>query len=73
MAQLLALGCELGQGYLLARPLTPEMAGALAQAEAVAAASGPVPAVARASPAPKAQPAAAEAWVNPPDWPLTVH
>ena len=26
LAQLKALGCEYGQGYLLARPLTPEMA-----------------------------------------------
>ena len=73
MAQLLALGCELGQGYLLARPLTPEMAGALAQAEALVAGPAPMPAVTKALPAPQAQPEAAEAWVNPPDWPLTVH
>ena len=34
LAQLRALGCEFGQGYLLARPLTPEMASAMAQADA---------------------------------------
>ncbi|MEK8052321.1 EAL domain-containing protein [Ideonella sp. DXS22W] len=33
LAQLRLMGCQFGQGYLLARPLTPEMAGALAQAE----------------------------------------
>ena len=69
MAQLLALGCELGQGYLLARPLTPEMAGALAQAEAGRLA----PASALGLPQPQAQPAPADAWSNPPDWSLTVH
>ena len=67
LAQLLALGCELGQGYLLARPLTPEMAGALAQAEA--AVGSPAPAPARDMP----PPAAIEHWANPPDWSLTVH
>ena len=71
MAQLLALGCELGQGYLLARPLTPEMAGALAQAEA--AVGMPAQAPAREMPPPPAQPAAIEHWANPPDWSLTVH
>ena len=30
LAQLRNLGCEFGQGYLLARPLTPEMAAATA-------------------------------------------
>jgi diguanylate cyclase (GGDEF)-like protein/PAS domain S-box-containing protein len=34
LAQLRALGCELGQGYLLARPLTPEMAAAIAHVDA---------------------------------------
>jgi diguanylate cyclase (GGDEF)-like protein/PAS domain S-box-containing protein len=34
LAQLRALGCEFGQGYLLARPLTPAMAVAMAQADA---------------------------------------
>ncbi len=38
LSQLLALGCELGQGYLLARPLTPDMAGAMVQADAAHAA-----------------------------------
>ena len=71
MAQLLALGCELGQGYLLARPLTPEMAGALAQAEA--AVGMPAQAPAREMPPPPAQPASIEHWANPPDWSLTVH
>ena len=69
MAQLLALGCELGQGYLLARPLTPEMAGALTQAEA----GLPVSAAAVKLPPPQAQPAATDAWAIPPDWSLTVH
>ena len=32
LAQLIALGCEYGQGYLLSRPLTPAMAWAMAQA-----------------------------------------
>jgi EAL domain-containing protein (putative c-di-GMP-specific phosphodiesterase class I) len=31
LAQLRALGCSFGQGYLLARPLTPDMALAVAQ------------------------------------------
>ena len=70
MAQLLALGCELGQGYLLARPLTPEMAGALAQAEA----GQPAPASVKSLLLPpQAEAAAVEAWANPPDWSLTVH
>ena len=34
LAHLLALGCEFGQGYLLARPLTPDMAAAMSQADA---------------------------------------
>jgi len=34
LAQLRTLGCELGQGYLLARPLTPEMAAAVAHVDA---------------------------------------
>jgi diguanylate cyclase (GGDEF)-like protein len=33
LAQLRALGCEFGQGYLLARPLTPEMAAQMAEAD----------------------------------------
>ncbi len=36
LAQLIALGCEYGQGYLLSRPLTPAMACAMAQADAEA-------------------------------------
>ena len=67
MAQLLALGCELGQGYLLARPLSAEMAGALAQAEAAALASA-----SPRQPAPL-PPVAAEPRAHPPEWSLTVH
>ena len=33
LAQLIALGCEFGQGYLLSRPLSPAMACAMAQAD----------------------------------------
>ncbi len=33
LAQLRRMGCELGQGYLLARPLSPQAAAAIAQAE----------------------------------------
>jgi len=84
MAQLLALGCELGQGYLLARPLSAEMAGALAQAEAGAAQAQPAPPAAelqapqahlqahlQAQPQP--QPPGIEPWNVSPDWSLTVH
>jgi len=34
LAQLRSLGCAFGQGYLLARPLTPEMAAAVAHVDA---------------------------------------
>ena len=48
LAQLRNLGCEFGQGYLLARPLTPEMATATALADLRQAGAGtpplPVPA-----------------------------
>ncbi len=33
LAQLRRMGCQFGQGYLLARPLTPEMAAAVVQAD----------------------------------------
>jgi len=40
LAQLRALGCGLGQGYLLARPLTPEAALAIAMDRQAAAQRG---------------------------------
>ena len=45
LAQLIALGCEFGQGYLLSRPLTPAMACAMAQADGQSdpSAGGPEP------------------------------
>ena len=64
LAQLLALGCELGQGYLLARPLTPEMASEAVRAEA---------AVAAAAAADNGVPPAPTGWSAQPDWSLTVH
>ena len=65
LAQLVALGCELGQGYLLARPLSPERAAAMAQDDALR----QMPGVRVGLPL---QPP--EAWsVGQPDWALTVH
>ena len=89
LAQLLALGCELGQGYLLARPLTPERASELMHGEAALEADPllplpPPPPPPPATPLPQPLlavppvvplplPPRAEAWASPPDWPLTVH
>ena len=88
LAQLLALGCELGQGYLLARPLTPERASELMHGEAALDADPllplPLPLLPPATPLPPPllavppvvplpSPPRAEAWASPPDWPLTVH
>ena len=67
LAQLRALGCELGQGYLLARPLTPDMAATMAQNDAKRRSPAPQQAVL----GPDLQPPAA--WSEPTDWALTVH
>ena len=67
LAQLRALGCELGQGYLLARPLTPDMAATMAQDDA----KRRSPAPQQAPPALALQPPAA--WSEPTEWAMTVH
>ena len=43
LAQLRALGCEHGQGYLLARPLTPEMAETVALTQSAVVSEHPAP------------------------------
>ncbi len=68
LAQLMALGCELGQGYLLARPLSPERAAALAHDDA----RRQMPGGLDGRDALPLQPP--DAWsVGQPDWALTVH
>ena len=67
LAQLRALGCELGQGYLLARPLTADMAATMAQDDA----KRRSPAPQHAPPELALQPPAA--WSEPTEWALTVH
>ena len=72
MSQLLALGCELGQGYLLARPLSADMAGELLHVEAARAPPG-LPRLPEPAAAPPAG-LADDSWVEtPPAWSLTVH
>ena len=68
LAQLVALGCELGQGYLLARPLSPERAAAMAHDDA----RRQMPGGLDGRDALPLQPP--DAWsVGQPDWALTVH
>ena len=67
LAQLRALGCELGQGYLLARPLTADMAATMVQDDAKR--RNPPPPLAPLGP--DLQPPAA--WSEPTEWALTVH
>ncbi len=67
LAQLRALGCELGQGYLLARPLTADMAATMVQDDAKR--RNPPPQLAPLGP--DLQPPAA--WSEPTEWALTVH
>ncbi len=78
LAQLRNLGCEFGQGYLLARPLSPEMAAATALVDLRRADAGapplPVPAAAGT---PLAAPAAAypplQPWASTAPSPLALH
>ena len=77
LAQLRNLGCEFGQGYLLARPLTPEMAAATALADLRRAdADNPR---ALAPPLPEAAPPQPEVvpalhpWVDTANTPLALH
>ena len=64
LAKLLALGCEFGQGYLLARPLTPEMAAEMLHAEVLRTASHE--AIERNA-------VREGPWDEPPSWAMTVH
>ncbi len=66
LAQLRRLGCEFGQGYLLARPLTPEMADAAALADHGALLPHPPPA-----PQPLAD--AQIGWSAQREWSVTMH
>lgn len=72
LAQLRNLGCEFGQGYLLARPLTPEMAAATALVDLRRADAGAPP-----LPTPAAVPAAVAAppqpWSQTAPSPLALH
>ena len=83
LEQLRNLGCEYGQGYLLARPLTPEMAAATALVDLrradAALPTALAPPVAAPAPAPAAAAAPLTAAPAKPDWlhtapsPLALH
>jgi diguanylate cyclase (GGDEF)-like protein/PAS domain S-box-containing protein len=69
LAQLRNLGCEFGQGYLLARPLTPEMAAATALVDMRRADAAPPP-----LPAPSGLCAAPlQPWAHTASSPLALH
>ena len=68
LAQLRNLGCEFGQGYLLARPLTPEMAAATALADLRQADAGAPP-----LPMPAAAGTALPGWSPTASSPLALH
>jgi len=70
LAQLRNLGCEFGQGYLLARPLTPEMAAATALVDLRRADAGAPPLPTPGGPVPQA---AAPGWTHTAPSPLALH
>jgi diguanylate cyclase (GGDEF)-like protein/PAS domain S-box-containing protein len=68
LAQLRNLGCEFGQGYLLARPLSPEMAAATALVDLRRAEAGPPPLPRPAADGPPLTP-----WAHTSPAPLALH